>query len=116
MNEYIINPAWFYWVDVVSNISGFLGVSGVLCLIVTGVGFTITFWQDDEEMARAAKFFKKVIPAFALAVILAILLPTKEAMYQMMIAKYVTAENLNVSVEAIKSAVDYIVEALKAVR
>ena len=47
---------------------------------------------------------------------IAIFLPSKETLISMMIAKYATKENLGMTVEGIKSAVDYIMDAIKEIK
>ena len=48
--------------------------------------------------------------------VLTIFVPSKSTMIEMMIAKYATYENADWTVESLKSVVDYIVEAFKAVK
>lgn len=121
MNNYIINPMWFYWLDLLSDLECAIcvitGVIGVCIFIILVISSTKIFdgW-NDEEKALGKKMAKKaiklsIIPICMIFII--VLIPSKETMYQMMIAKYITHENINLSVEAVKSAVDYIVQAFK---
>ena len=48
--------------------------------------------------------------------IISLFIPSKETLISMMIAKYATKENLSMTVEGIKSAVDYIVNAMKEIK
>lgn len=123
MSEYIIDPKWFYFVDVLNDlecaicvITGVLTVGILIILIIASTKIFDGWSDEDRDLGK--KLAKKairlsVIPICMIFII--VLIPSKETMYEMMIAKYITHENISFSVEAIKSAVDYIVEALKAV-
>ncbi len=123
MSEYIIDPKWFYFVDVISDLEVALLFIGELSLValVFFVGMQASIVNDtfsEEGKAReTAKLYRamKLFAIPAVCILLVIFLPAEETMYEMMIAKYITHENISFSVEAVKSAVDYIVEALKAV-
>lgn len=112
--NYIVNPNWFYWVNVLTdlNIVCFVLaiISGIILAIIV-IGSTIDLCFDD---------FKKLVVIcaiiFAISVLGAIFIPTEETMLKIMIAKYVTKENLNMTVDGIKSAVDYIVNAMKEIK
>ena len=123
MSEYIIDPKWFYFVDMLNDlecaicvITGVLTV-GILIILIIASTKIFDGWSDEDrdlwkKLAKKA-IRLSVIPICMIFII--VLIPSKETMYEMMMAKYITHENISFSVEAIKSAVDYIVEALKAV-
>lgn len=54
-----------------------------------------------------------ILIAFA---ILLIFVPTKSTFIEMQIARYATVENAEWTVETVKSAVDYIIEAIKQLK
>ena len=121
MNDYIINPMWFYWLDLLSDlecaiciIAGTVLV-GIVVLLIISATKIFEGW-DNEEKDLGKKIAKKAIKLSVIPIgllFIVALIPSKETMYQMMIAKYITHENINLSVEAVKSAVDYIVQAFK---
>lgn len=123
MNDYIISPMWFYFVDVLRE----LEIALVVIALIFGIIllFFICFqladignaWDESGVKAAKARLkkFVKLLSIPVICLVVAILIPSKDTMYEMMIAKYITHENISFSVEAVKSAVDYIVEALKAV-
>lgn len=123
MSEYIIDPKWFYLVDVIGDFEVALmficGLSLVVLLVFVGVqAYVIDDTFSEEGKARETARLQRIMKLFAIpavCILLVIFLPSEETMYEMMIAKYITHENISFSVEAVKSAVDYIVEALKAV-
>lgn len=112
--NYIINPSWFYWVNVLTALNivcfVFAIISGIILAIII-IGSTIDLCFDD---------FKKLVVicaiVFAISVLGAIFIPTEETILKIMIAKYATKENLSMTVEGIKSAVDYIVNAMKEIK
>ncbi len=124
MNDYIISPMWFYFLDVLGELEITLWIIALifgitlLVLICFQLVEISDAWKESDVKAAKARIKKLVklssIPVICLVV--AILIPSKDTMYEMMIAKYITHENLSISVEAVKSAVDYIVEAFKAVK
>lgn len=119
--NYIINPMWFYWVNVVDTLVLFLVVLFALILvscIASGIlAFTtLEYGADDEEHKTAKRIFKRCFIAAAVVAVVIILIPTKNTLLEMQIARYATYENAEITIDAIKSAVDYIVDAMKSVK
>lgn len=126
---YIINPAWFYWLSVADNLRSILITGLVICLsliVICGIASSVAMaavngWPSlsDGERKRFPIYntiFKIAIiatPFFAIAIIFA---PSKSTLIEMMVARFATYENANWTLEAIKSAVDYIVEAIKSMK
>ena len=119
--NYIINPMWFYWVNVVDTLVVILIVLFILAVVacvISGV-FTLTtleYGADDEDHKTAKRIFKKCIVVAVIAATAVILIPTKSTLIEMQIARYATHENAEITIDAIKSAVDYIVDAMKSVK
>ena len=120
--NYIINPMWFYWLQVVNGVKTALAGSLVLlcvAMIVLSVVFLVNADMDglDSELVQAVKkTLKKVILAFLLVAVAAVIIPSKETLIEMQIARYATAENASWTIEAIKAAVDYIVETVNSMK
>lgn len=123
MDTPIISPVWFYLVDVVPRVGGFLGFFG-LGLGVIGL---IILAQDDKYISTFKKFLISGIVVFVVGV----LFPSKDACYQMIAAKAITPNNIktvtdyvndtatNVSnnlMNAIKDIMDYSVDRIYSVR
>ena len=112
--NYIINPSWFYWTNVLNALNiicfVFAIISGIILVIVV-IGSMVDLCFDDTK-----KFVIITSIIFAVSVLGAIFIPTKETLIEIMIAKYATKENLSITVDGIKSAVDYIVNAIKEIK
>ena len=117
--NYIINPAVFYWMSVVDAICfwavGSAALSGVAAVIL----FCIKYF-DDYLDANGVKSMNKIIKTLSIVCIVSIVVtiftPSKDTMIQMLVAKCATYDNANWTLETIKSAVDYIVEAIKSLK
>lgn len=134
--NYIINPSWFYWMQLLSDIRGIviaisaLISAGFIIAIITSVAYYSMGYRyrnqidEDGEVCDpdwsnyllAKKFVKILFPITIVFLIIGILIPSKETLISMMIAKYATKENLSITVDGIKSAVDYIVNAMKEIK
>ena len=120
--SYIINPMWFYWLQVVSGIKiALAGFLVLLCgaVIVLSLVLLVNAADDglDSELVQVIKkVLKKVIFAFLLVSVAAVIVPGRETLIEMQIARYATVENASWTLEAIKSAVDYIVDAIKSMK
>lgn len=134
--NYIINPSWFYWLQVLSDIKSIvIGISALIsagliiatitAIVYYGMGYRYRDQTDEDGIycdpdwtnhLLAKKFVKILFPITIISLIISILIPSKETLISMMIAKYATKENLGMTVEGIKSAVDYIVNAMKEIK
>ena len=127
--NYIINPSWFYWMGVVHSMRGFMLVAFIVAIILIGVALIIIpvnvkLIQDypsicDDER-RAVRFFTKALKV-AIGVCIAsglflVFVPSKETIIEMMIAKQATYENATWTVDALKSAIDYVVQAIQSLK
>ena len=127
--NYIINPSWFYWLGVVNSMRGFMLAAFIVAIIVIGVALILIPWNvsmirefpdlsDDER--KNVRFFTKALKV-AIGVCVAsglflVFVPSKETLIEMMIAKQATYENATWTVDALKSAVDYVVQAIQSLK
>lgn len=125
---YIINPIWFYWLSVVDRACQLVRAAAIL-LFVFSVGFLIVVafcrhivFDCDEcskgcsEYKAGGKVQRVAIVLFVVAVILFIIyvfIPPRETLIEMQIARFTTVENAEWALDAVKSATDYIVSAIK---
>lgn len=113
MNGYIINPAWFYWVNVATGIKIVAIVSACMSLIACiPLAITVYGEEDDDYL----KLLRVTMVVAVLSILGAIFVPTKETLIEMQVAKYATWENAEWTVDAVKDAVDYIVNAIGSLK
>lgn len=112
MSEYIINPMWFYWINVVDAVR-LITIIG-LCLSAVGtIPLAIgVFVEEDDEYIKPLKIAVTVLAVCLLSVVF---IPSKGTLIEMQVAKYATWENAEWTVDAIKDAVDYIVNAIGSI-
>lgn len=128
--NYIIDPRVFYWMEVLDNVKG-LGIIMAILLGVATICATVWYYvvridlisyngELDEGDKEQLKTIKKIVflcfSLFAVSLLIAVFVPFKQTMMEMLIARYATYENAEWTVESLKSIVDYIVEAFKSVR
>lgn len=127
--NYIINPSWFYWLGVVHSMRGFMLTAFIVSIIIIGVALIIIpvnvkMIQDypsiSDDERKAVRFFTKAMKV-AIGVCIAsglflVFVPSKETIIEMMIAKQATYENATWTVDALKSAVDYVVQAIQSLK
>lgn len=127
--NYIINPSWFYWLGVVHSMRGFMLTAFIVSIIIIGVALIIIpvnvklirdypSISDDER--KVVRFFTKAMKV-AIGMCIAsglflVFVPSKETLIEMMIAKQATYENATWTVDALKSAVDYVVQAIQSLK
>lgn len=114
MNGYIINPAWFYWINIVDGIKIIMSLLAVASLVASFLSALISL--DDTDTATSKKFEKMALKMFIVAIvciIISLFIPSKETLIEMQIAKYATWENAEWTVDAIKDLADYIANAIK---
>ena len=119
---YIIHPSWFYFLHLVSGIRALSFVALILLGITTIVFFAFfavcfaDYGMDDEDTQKFFKAFKKLLVALVFVVIVNIVVPSKETLIEMQVARYATVENAEWTLETIRAAVDYVVEAIKSLK
>lgn len=112
MSEYIINPSWFYWASVFEGLKTILLVVGLVGVIILGIvtAFVLADLQWDDLKKNKLYWVGWIASLLALAG--AIFAPSKEVMIQMMVARFLTHENIAYSIETIKEIADYILQAV----
>ena len=119
--NYIINPIWFYFLDVAQELEFFSVFIFILDIVAFIIGITIREANhfdgiQNKYFQLGNNLFKISLPFFIASLILTILIPSKETMISMMVAKFATYENAAWTLDTIKSAVDYIVEAIASIK
>ena len=127
--NYIINPSWFYWLGVVNSMRGFMLVAFIVAVIIVGVALivipvNVKLIQDypsiSDDERKAVRFYTKALKvAIGVCIVAGLFLvfvPSKETLIEMMVAKQATYENATGTVDALKSAVDYVVQAIQSLK
>lgn len=113
--EPIINPWVFYWIDLCTPIKV---VAAVIAFLAGGLGFSayaeIKSYNTKEENApwvHKTKVFGIIAVIFTFV---CLIVPNPSTAYKMLVASYVTPDNINSTVqftqEAFKTLMDGIVE------
>ena len=120
MNEYYISPAWVYWANAANTISVLCAILSFLALFAAVAFFCIWRCKESEGYLGAEKeavFYKKCLlttsAVFLILLFASILIPTKDVLIEMAVAKIATKENVGLAVEKAKEIVDYVVKAIK---
>lgn len=127
--NYIINPSWFYWLGVVHSMRGFMLAAFIVAIIIIGVALiiipmTVQLIRDSPSISdderKVLRFFTKALKVSIGVCIVAglflVFVPSKETLIEMMIAKQATYENATWTVDALKNAVDYVVQAIQSLK
>lgn len=118
--EYIINPSWFYWIEVSDCIKGCAIATAVIFLCAAIILAVVAKMDDDFNEHRSANAKRKVLiyclVSLAVCVAVIIFVPSKRTLIEMMIAKKATYDNVSWTIEQIKEAVDYVISAIKEIK
>lgn len=110
---YIIEPTWFYWLSVVDHLR--FTVEAGLFIVGIGIIGLICFGPLIEEL-DIRKWLKIGVITLIPLMILAVFIPSQETLITMMVAKYATYENVGLTVDALQSAVDYIIQSIQSLK
>lgn len=120
--EYVINPTWFYWLNIVDSVRevAFIYVVcfAVISLIALFVGWLCDIyedWPDDGIKPPIKKMLVSLSITFVVAVLVLVFVPSKETLIEIQVAKLATYDNVALTVDGIKSVADYIVDAIKTI-
>ena len=122
--EPIISPSIFYWFEIISNLKIFLSILfGISCvgLVFCVVSF-IAILVEEELETHTGKIIKKLCKFCTIITsifgLLSIFTPSKETLMTMIVAKYVTPDNITAvggtieeSVSSIATEIIRVVEA-----
>ena len=125
---YIINPMWFYWISVADKICEATCSLAILLFISSATAYIVAaalkidahghdgFDRKCSSYIVGAKAQRVATVLAVLAVILLAIstfIPSRETLVEMQIARFTTVENAEWALDAVKSATDYIVSAIK---
>lgn len=112
MNEPIISPWIFYWMSVVDNLRSFIGLIGL-----SAAGITMWFCLDwivtlRTNEAKSVKYKQKIKPLCCIALVcgvLSVLIPNQTTLTRMIVASYVTPQNIEIMQGEANKSVDYLI-------
>jgi len=128
--DYIINPTWFYWLQVISGIKIFFtlvsitaGITLIVLLLYGSINYMFSREYPELELSKQEyNSFLKVKTMYlplgiilAISILIEIFIPSRDTLISMMIAKYATYANAQLTVDTIKSAVDYIIKSIQSI-
>lgn len=128
MNNYIINPSVFYWMNVL-NILHILNIIffsfGLIFVFIGIISYAVYTYNSIvypalyEHGDKIAKIWRKIAVIAGIVSIFSglmmIFIPDKYTSIEMLIAKTATYENAQLTVQGIKEIVDYIIQAIKSI-
>lgn len=119
--DYIINPAWVYWINVLSGLKIAFVCFAVLLAFAIVMEVIVAaenrgFGADDKDYIAAKTMLKHTAPFFVVFLLAAVFIPSKQTMLQMMVARLATRQNIELTVDGLKSVVDYIAETVKSLK
>lgn len=121
MTEPIINPMDLYWIGTLDAVDTFALIMAItfgitFISMVFGVIYNLDMMNYCEDNKRYYKICKtcSIVSGilFLVFAVAAIFIPDKTTMIEMMIAKYATRENIQLTTDGIKEVVDYIINAI----
>lgn len=143
MTNYIIDPAVFYWINVLSLMQIAFAVIGVftltafIALFITYIykryglsepekpekdnrydmeryQLEMRYYENNLKDLRIIKKYMMItLVAGVMMVLVSIFIPGKQTSVEMLIARTATFDNVNWTVQQVKEIIDYIVNALK---
>ncbi len=110
MSEPIISPWIFYWIevfDIIHGIAGFFGVMFIAILL-----FGLITYPDAVDKKEWRKFLCYVCVGLAFFGLLVLFVPTSETSYKMLVASYITPDNIDKGVELTKDGIQFIMQTI----
>ena len=116
--SYYINPWWFYWARVSSAFKGLATAGAIICAFlaiavitaICGGGF------DEKDKEAAERGFVALLALALLLTLAAVFIPNRDTLIEMQIARLATKEKVADAVDSIKTAVDYVIDAVKSLK
>lgn len=109
MNNYIVDPMFFYWCDVVDSAFN-VCVAGFMIMIASLLGFIAINATENyhyDSVFEIPKFKKRFVILLIFTILLGlglIFIPTKETLIGMEIAKHATYDNIDIVIDKIIDA------------
>ena len=100
----IIDPMYLYLIEVLHNLDVLNQIAFIVLGFIVCFGVAIYFLDDEarEKIQKNKLNVMILFAAFTISALIAVLVPTKDAMYKMLLAHYVTTDNIQLVNDAIK--------------
>lgn len=118
--EPIINPLWFYLIDIVDNINLICMIMLVIAFIALGLisicvfGDMVDDTLGENEKQNYFKYIKISLKVIIPCIIITSFTPSSDTIYKMIIADNITPHNIEVVGDTIEGGIDYIFEKINA--
>lgn len=118
--EPIINPLWFYLIDIVDNLQIVVDIILILSCIALAIVSLIMFFEyselylEEREKQTYFKYLKTALKVIIPCIIITILTPSSDTIYKMIIADNITPHNIEVVGDTIEGGIDYIFEKINS--
>lgn len=114
--EPIVSPWLFYIINVLDSLEGLCSITAIISFVIA-CGYLIEYSEKSKvieegkaesevqltKITAKVKYCKKCFKGwtcfFILSVLLVVAIPTKETMYKMLVASFVTSDNISLVVE-----------------
>lgn len=96
--EPIINPWFFYWIEVVNGLAGFFVVMMVLPVLFT-IAFIVASVDEEEFERKVKKCLLITIPIFFIGMFGLIFMPTSDTLIKMKLAEHATPDKIKQIIE-----------------
>lgn len=116
--EPIINPWWFYLLDVIDGLNSvFLIITLILLLVSLGSFIAFMMFNECENNVHeyCYNLLKTITKFFVPLLIFIIIVPSSNTVMKMIIADNITPNNLEIAGDTIEEGVDYIFEKINLV-
>lgn len=118
--DYIINPAWFYWIEVADTTKAIsiiaivvLLIACVVLAIIAGMDRSLGDYTEAKVLLSACS---KCFIFLAVSTLVCIFIPSKKTLMEMQIARLATRSNVELTIAQVKEIVDYIINAMKELK
>lgn len=102
----IVDPMYLYLIEVLHNLDvlnqGVFLLASIILGLLVFMYVSMKYDLPGSDLSEVKKYLKIVIGVWLVTAIIAIFVPTKDAMYKMLLAHYVTTDNIQLVNDAIK--------------
>lgn len=110
----IINP-WFIYLASVANMLMIIGLFMVVCALVIAIVtwlINLDILCSEEKEKEYKKRMKKCFITCVIGLLITTFVPSEKTIYSMIIADFVTYENVETAADVIQDSIDYLFDKL----